>query len=179
MRLLLLFLLVLPACALARDWQVDMANSSLSFSDTYQNGPFTGKFARFEATIAFDPADLSKNKFDVIIDMASVDTQSSERDDTLRTAEFFDTAKFSHAHFITQSFGAGHDGGLVAHGTLTIRDQTKPVTLKVTFAGDEKSATLDVYTTLNRLDFGLGSSSDWADIGRDVAVHGHLALTAK
>ena len=179
MRLMLLCLLVLPACALARDWQVDMANSSLTFADTYQNGPFTGKFARFDATIAFDPADLSKNKFDVTVDMTSVDTQSSERDDTLRTAEFFDTTKFSHAHFITQSFGAGRDGGLVANGLLTIRDQTKPVTLKVTFAGDEKSATLDVDTTLNRLDFGLGASNDWIDIGRDVTVHGHLVLTAK
>ena len=179
MRFLLFCLLLLPVAAFARDWNVDMTKSSLTFHDTYQNGLFTGKFVRFEATISFDEADLLKDKFDVTIDMTSVDTQSAERDDTLRTADFFDTAKFAQAHFITQSFGKGDDGGLVANGTLTIRDQTKPVTLKVKFAGSGQTATLDVETTLNRLDFGLGSSSDWADIGHDVAVHGHLALTAK
>jgi hypothetical protein len=41
------------------------------------------------------------------------------------------------------------------------------------------SATLDVDTTLKRLDYGLGVSSDWNDIGKDVPVHGHLVLTAK
>ena len=49
----------------------------------------------------------------------------------------------------------------------------KPVTLKVKFAATGGATTLDVDATLNRLDFGLGTSDDWADIGRDVAVHGH------
>ncbi|MGA9333109.1 MAG: YceI family protein [Rudaea sp.] len=179
MRSLLLCLLALPLTVFARDWQVDMTNSSLTFRDTYQNGPFTGKFGKFDAAIAFDESDLSKDKFDVTVDMTSVDTQSGERDDTLRTAEFFDTAKYSQAHFVTQSFGKGDHGGLVAHGMLTIRDQTKPVTLKVKFSGKGDTATLDVDTTLNRLDFDLGNGSDWVDIGRDVAVHGHLALSGK
>lgn len=179
MRFLLLCLILLPLSVFARDWNVDITKSSLTFHDTYQNGPFTGKFARFEAAIAFDESDLSKDKFDVTVDMSSVDTQSVERDDTLRTTDFFDTANFAQAHFVTQSFGKGDDGGLVAHGTLTIRDQAKPATLKVKFVGGGQTATLDVETTLNRLDFGLGSSNDWADIGHDVTVQGHLALTAK
>ena len=122
---------------------------------------------------------MAKDKFDVTVIVGSLDTQSSERDDTLRTPDFFNPAKFPQAHFVTQSFGKGADGGLEAKGTLTIRDQTKPVTLKVKFAGAGESATLDVDTTLNRLDFGLGTSKDWVDIGKDVSVHGHLALTGK
>ncbi|MGH8040945.1 MAG: YceI family protein [Rudaea sp.] len=176
MHTFILLLLLVPACAFARDWQVDAAKSSLTFTGTYQDGPFAGKFGKFDAAIAFDENDLSADKFDVTVTMSSVDTHSSERDDTLRTADFFDTTKFALARFVTQSFGKGDDGGLVAHGTLTIRDQTNPVTLKVKFAAAGKSATLDVDTTLNRLDFGLGASGDWADIGRDVTVHGHLQL---
>jgi polyisoprenoid-binding protein YceI len=126
-----------------------------------------------------DDADVSKDHFDVKVEVTSVDTQSAERDDTLRTADFFDPAKFPQAHFVTQSFGKGADGGLEAKGTLTIRGQTKPVTLKVKFAATGDSATLDVDTTLNRNDFGLGTGKDWADIGKDVSVHGHLALTGK
>jgi polyisoprenoid-binding protein YceI len=170
---------LLPLSAIARDWQVDAAKSSLTFKDTYQNGPFDGKFGKFTAAISMDDSDVSKDKFDVTVDVASVDTKSSERDDTLRTPDFFNPAKYPQAHFVTQSFGKGADGGLEAKGTLTIRDQTKPVTLKVKFVSTGDSATLDVDTLLNRMDFGLGTSSDWVDIGKDVSVHGHLALTGK
>ena len=169
----------MSSSATARDWQVDAARSSLTFNGVYQSGPFEGKFGKFEAVIDFDEADLAKDKFDVTVTVTSLDTQSSERDDTLRTPDFFDPAKFPQAHFITQSFGKGADGGLEAKGTLTVRDQTKPVTLKVKFAGSGDTATLDVDTTLNRLDFGLGTSKDWIDIGKDVSVHGHLVLTGK
>lgn len=177
--LLLPLLLLLPLTSQARDWQVDAAKSTLSFKGTYQNGPFDGAFAKFAAEIAFDENDVGKDRFDVKVDISSVDTKSSERNDTLRTPDFFDTAKYPQAHFITQSFGKGEDGGLEAKGSLTIRDKSKPVTLKVKFAGAGDSATLDVDTTLNRLDFGLGTSSDWSDIGKDIAVHGHLVLTGK
>jgi len=179
MRKFILLLALLPMAVCARDWRVDTAKSTLTFSGTYQSGPFTGKFGKFDAAISYDEADLSKAKFDVKVDVASVDTQSSERDDTLRTADFFDTAKFPQAHFVTSSFERGADGGVLAKGTLTIREQSKPVTLKVQFAASAAGTTLDVDTTLNRLDFGLGTSSDWADIGKDIAVHGHLLLTPK
>jgi len=172
-------MLLLPLSCVARDWQLDAAKSSLTFKGSYQNGPFEGKFSKFEAAIAFDETDVSKDKFDVKVNVASADTQSSERDDTLRTADFFDPAKFPQAHFVTQTFGKGADGSLEAKGTLTIRDQTKPVTLKVKFVASGNAATLDVDTTLNRLDFGLGAGKDWVDIGKDVSVHGHLALTGK
>jgi polyisoprenoid-binding protein YceI len=179
MRKVILFLLLLPAICGARDWQVDAAKSLLTFSGTYQGAPFTGKFGKFEAIIKYDEADLANAKFDVKVDVTSVDTQSGERDDTLRTADFFNTAKFPQAHFVTTSFEHGADGGVTAKGTLTIREQSKPVALKVKFVTSAEGATLDVDTTLNRLDFGLGSSSDWADIGKDVGVHGHLLLTPK
>ena len=182
--MLLLPLILIANDVIARDWQVDAAKSSLTFKGNYQNGAFEGKFGKYDATIALDEADVSKDRFDVNVQVASLDTQSAERDDTLRTADFFDPAKFPQAHFVTQSFGKGADGGLEAKGTLTIRDQTKPVTLKVHFAasgpaGSGDSATLDVDTTLNRVDFGLGTSKDWVDISKDVSVHGHLVLAGK
>ena len=179
MRTMILLLLLAPLCAFARDWQVDAAHSSLTFKGSYQNGPFDGKFGKFEAAITMDEADVSKDHFDVKVEVASLDTQSSERDETLRTPDFFDPAKFPQAHFVSQSFGKGADGGLEAKGTLMIRDQTKPVTLKVKYVANGDTATLDVDSVLNRFDFSLGSSSDWVDIGKGVSVHGHLVLTPK
>lgn len=178
MRTFILCLLLLPAIASARDWNVDMAKSGLGFDGTYQGGAFAGKFGKWTAAIAFDEADLAHAKFDVTVQLSSVDTGSGERDQTLATAEFFDTAKFPQAHFIAADFVRGADG-VTAHGTLTIRDIVKPVALKVKFAASGGVTTLDVATTLNRMDFGLGTSSDWADIGAQINVHGHLVLTAK
>jgi len=171
--------LLLPLTAFARDWQADAATSTLTFKGTYQNEGFAGKFKKFDAAISYDDADPSKSKFDVKIDVASVDTASSERDDALKGDDFFDGKKFPQAHFVTTSFAKGADGAVTAQGTLTIRDQTKPVTLKVKFAATGDKATLDVDATLKRLDFGLGAGKDWADIGADVPVHGHLVLSGK
>jgi len=176
---LLLLLLALPASgAVAREWQVDMSKSSLTFKCSYAGESFDGKFGKFTAQIAYDEADLASAKFDVNVDLASADTQNSDRDDALAGADFFDSKKTPQAHFVTQSFAKTADS-VEAKGTLTIRGQTRPVTLKVHFAASGNGATLDVDTTLKRLDFGLGVSSDWNDVGKDVPVHGHLVLTAK
>lgn len=179
MRKLILMLALLPLCAFARDWTVDMPKSGLGFDGIYQNGPFAGKFGKWTAAISYDENDLAHARFDVTVQLASVDTGSSERDQTLATPDFFDTAKFPQAHFVTTSFARGADGGVVADGTLTIRGQGKPVELHVKFAATGGATTLDVSTTLDRFAFGLGTSDDWADIGKQVNVHGHLVLTPK
>jgi polyisoprenoid-binding protein YceI len=178
LRFLISLVLLVPLAAFARDWQVDAAKSTLTFKCTYQNEGFDGRFKKFDATISYDAADPSKSKFDVMVDLTSVDTGSSERDDTLATTDFFDTAKTPKAHFVTEAFAK--NGDLVdAKGNLTIRNRTKPVTLAVKFAENGNAATLDVDTTLKRADFDLGNGDDWADVGVEVPVHGHLVLTAK
>jgi polyisoprenoid-binding protein YceI len=178
LRSLILAALLLPTAAFARDFTVD-AKSTLGFKGSYQGEAFSGTFKKFDATIAYDGADLTKSKFDVSVDLASADTGSAERDDSLKGSDFFATSKFPKAHFVTESFAKGADGSVTAQGKLTIRDQTKPVTLKVTFTESGNGATLDVDTTLKRADFALGNGSDWTDVGADVPVHGHLVLTAK
>ena len=67
-------LLVLPTCAIARDWQVDMAKSSLTFKGTYQGGPFEGKFATVvpHVTVAHaDEAQLCEIEVELRIALAS------------------------------------------------------------------------------------------------------------
>jgi polyisoprenoid-binding protein YceI len=175
---LALALLLLPAAAFARDWSVDAAKSTLTFKESYQGQSFDGTFKKFDATIAYDAANLATAKFDVTVDLTSVDTGSGERDESLATGDFFDTAKTPKAHFVTESFAKNGDA-VEAKGQLTIRNQTKPVTLKVKFTENGATATLDVDTTLKRADFSLGNGSDWADIGAEVPVRGHLVLSGK
>lgn len=165
----------------AQTWQVDAAKSALTFTNTYQDVAYTGQFHRFTAKIDYDPADLAHAKFDVDVDITSLDTQNGERDHAALGAEFFDTARFPHAHFATTSFRKATNGRVLAEGTLTLRGVSKPVTLAVKFAQDGNAATLDVTTQLQRLDFGIGAGQ-WADpsmIGDAVMVHGKLVLRAK
>jgi polyisoprenoid-binding protein YceI len=173
-------LALLPLAATAKDWNVDAAKSTVGFAGTYQGEKFSGKFGKFEAAIAYDAANLATSKFDVNIDVTSARTGNNDYDDQLKTSDFFDFAKFPKAHFVTSALR--QDGAKVlADGTLTIRDKSKPVTLEVKFAESAGGATLDVSTTLKRLDFGVGNG-DWSDtalIANEVPVTAHLVLTPK
>lgn len=179
LRILVLCVLLLPSLAFARDWQVDAAHSTLGFKASYQGDGFEGHFKAFKAAIAYDAADLATARFDVTVDLASVDTRASERDDTLKGSDFFAVGKYPQARFVTESFSKAADGSVSANGKLTIRDKTAPVTLKVKFVQNGDAATLDVDTVLKRADYGLGAGSDWVDISAEVPVHGHLILRAK
>lgn len=179
LRSLLTLILLLPAMALARDWQVVPAASTLGFQGSYQGEAFNGRFKSFEATIHYDPADLATAKFDVTVDLASADTASAERDEMLAGSDFFDVKKFPRARFVTESFAADAAGKVTAQGKLTIREHTRPVTLTVNFVPEGDKARLEVTTTLKRADFGLGTASDWDDIAADVAVSGKLELEAR
>jgi polyisoprenoid-binding protein YceI len=172
-------LVLLPLAASARAWKVDAARSTLAFTGTYQGEKFEGRFKRFDAKINYDPADPAQAKFDVTVDIASVDTANTERDQALPGKAFFDTAQFPKAHFVTTRFRKGANREVLADGMLSLRGVSKPVTLAVKFAPQGNGAILEVSTTLKRLDFGIGSG-DWADtsmIGNEVTVHGHLLLT--
>ncbi|HUD40618.1 MAG TPA: YceI family protein [Dokdonella sp.] len=173
-----LVLLIVPFGAQARDWQVDAAKSTLGFSAVYDGESFDGRFAKFTAAIRYDAADPASGRFDVSVDTASVTTHNDERDESLTGSDFFDVARFPKARFQTTAFTVGPDGAVSADGTLTIRDRSRPVRLRVVFAESGASATLDVETTLQRTDFDLGASSDWSDVGKDVVVKGHLVLNA-
>ena len=168
--------LALPA--MAKNWQVDPAHSTLTFTNSYQGVEYTGRFRRFDAVIDYDPGDLAHAKFDVTVDITSLDTRNSERDHTALGADFFDTAKFPKAHFVTTAFHKTTDGKVIADGVLMLRGVSKPVALTVSFKPDGATATLDVTAQVKRLDFGIGTGQ-WADpsmIGDGVTVHGHLSL---
>jgi polyisoprenoid-binding protein YceI len=168
-----------PLTGMAADYTVQPA-STLGFTGTFQGATFDGSFNKFNAAISYDPANLAASKFDVTVNLASATTGDNDRDHALPTADFFDTAKFPQAHFVTTGF-AKAGNGVVANGNLTLHGVTKPVQLKVTFTPGSGAASLDVATVINRLDFGVGSGEykDTSTIGNAVKVNAHLLLQPK
>lgn len=177
---ILLLALALPCVAAATDYTVQPAASTLGFSGTFQGESFDGRFGQWTAAISYDAANLASSKFDVEVILASVKTGDSDRDGALPGSDFFDTAKFPKAHFVTTGF---HQNGaqVIADGNLTLRGVTKPVSLTVTFKPQGNGATLDVSGTVKRLDFGVGGGeyADTSVIGADVKIDAHLQLAAK
>ena len=163
----------------AADYRV-AAGSTLGFQADFQGEKFTGQFKAFEATIRYDPADLASSVFDVSVDLASVSTGDGDRDDALPGADFFDVAKAPKARYVTTGFRKDGDK-VVADGTLTLKGTSKPVSLVVRFHSGSDATFLDVTTTLQRLDFNVGSGeyADTSTIGNAVDVNGHLVLVAK
>jgi polyisoprenoid-binding protein YceI len=166
--------------ASAADYTVQPSGSTLGFTSSFQGSSFDGQFSKWTAAISYDQAKLAASKFDVTVDLSSAKTGDSDRDSALPGADFFDTAKYPQAHFVTTGFRQ-QGSQVIADGNLTLRGVTKPVSLNVTFKPQGSGATLDVSGTVNRLDFGVGGGQykDTTVIAAAVKVTAHLVLTAK
>lgn len=163
----------------ATGYHLDPPQSRLSFAGMQAGAPFEGVFQRFTADIRFDPNDLASSRFDVTIDLKSVDTKDKDRDTTIKGADIFATDRWPTSHFVADKFTAQSSGKYMATGKLTLRDVTKDVPVEFTFQKDAAGAWLKGGTTVKRLDFGVGQgdwrSTEW--VGNDVKIQFALKLT--
>jgi len=94
-----------------------------------------GSFRTFDGQFSYDERKPEKNSVSVNIDMASLDTNHAERNKHLRSADFFDVAKYPTATFTSTSYEVtGKKTGIV-HGKLTLRGISKDIAIKVTQIG--------------------------------------------
>lgn len=118
-----------------------------------------GHFQTFAGTVEI-AEQIEDSTASATIDVASINTNQAQRDEHLRTSDFFNVEEFPEMTF--KSTGVAVDGGdLTINGDLTLRGVTKPVTLEAEFGG----ATVDGYgntkvgfeatTKINRQDFGV------------------------
>ncbi|AWM14031.1 YceI family protein [Flavobacterium sp. NRK F10] len=143
------------------NWTIDTTHSKVGFKVKHMM--FTnvsGKFNTYDATIETDEDDFTKAAIAFSADINSVDTNNDDRDNHLKSADFFDGEKFPKLSFKATSLASkGDDYELT--GDLTIKDVTKAVTLPAEFSGLMKDpwgntkAGLNVYGKINRKDFGL------------------------
>jgi polyisoprenoid-binding protein YceI len=144
------------------NWQIDYAHSEINFTVRHMMiSKVNGRFVDWSGTIDFDPENPTNTTVDVTIQMASVDTREQQRDDHLRSPDFFDVANYPEMTFKSTRINQTDDDEGKLYGDLTIRGITKPVVLDVEYAGMAKSpwgttsTGFSASATINRKDWDL------------------------
>lgn len=175
-RVLLPILFAASGAAAAGDFTA-LPGSTLGFSASFQGEAFDGQFGKFTPQIRFDPARLGDSRFNVSIDVGTADTKNEERDDGLRSPEFFNVKKQPQAHYVATRFRSLGGNRFVADGVLTLNGISKPVPLTFTWTAGAKPV-LTGQASLKRLDFSVGTG-EWTDtdlLPNEVKVKTHLIL---
>ena len=171
--------LALPAAAQdAPRWTLQPEASTLGFTASLQGAPVEGRFGRFEADIALDPAAPETGAITITVDITSATSQNPQASGAMLSPDWLAADSFGQAVFRSDAI-TGADGSYVAEGTLTIRDQTVPVSLPFTLAVDGDTAEAEGTITLDRTSFGVGQGS-WAaaePVAHEVEVSFDLAAT--
>jgi polyisoprenoid-binding protein YceI len=161
------------AAVAADEFKIDPNHSSLNFAVAHMGvSTVVGRFTSFDGKILLDDKDIGKSSVNVTIKTASVSTDNGNRDNDLRSPNYFDAEKFPEITFQSKSVEKkGND--YVAHGTLTIHGVAKEVDLPFEMKGpvearQSKLMGAHASLTINRVDYGVGKATPM--IGSDVKL---------
>lgn len=136
----------------------------------------TGYLSNPKGVIIFNKADVASAKFDVSVPLSTINTDNEKRDRHLRSADFFDEAKFPVIRIASTSIEKGKKANTyMFNGTLTIKDITRPIKFGFTVLEENGTTNFEGGFKINRLDFGVGKES--ATMGDDVNIS--LKIAAK
>ena len=180
-------LLVLLGCAIAGTnaaaveyGNVQADKSTLTFTSRQMGVPVQGRFPKFTARIAFDPAKPEAAKVDIGIDLASTDAGSKDANDEVVGKQWFNVKMFPVASFSSSAVKVLGAGRFEVTGPLTIKGKTAPVTAAFTYKPDGVNAVFDGGFTLKRIDYAIGEGP-WADlstVANDIQVNFHVVVAA-
>lgn len=121
-------------------WAVDASHSSIEFSVKHMMiSRVKGSFQTFDADIEADPNDLTSANIGLSVDLSSIDTRNADRDNHLRSADFFDVENYPKMTFRSKSIVKTGEGEYDVTGDLTIRGVTRTETFEATYEGGGKN----------------------------------------
>jgi len=156
-------LFLFPTIAAASTWQIDPVHTNIQFSVRHMMiSNVKGVFHKFTGAFEIDDKDITKSKASSVIEVNSIDTGIEKRDEDLRSANFFDVAKYPTMTFVSKKFTRIGANKFKMTGDLTIHGITREVALdmdglesvvKDPWGNMRRGVTLA--TKINRKDFGL------------------------
>ena len=159
-------------------WKNDDPHSQLAFTVSHLGiSDISGTFNDFDATITSAKPDFSDAVVELTANVASIDTRVEARDNHLKSADFFDAAKYPTMNFKSTSLKKSGKNRYKLTGNLTLRGITKPVTMDLYYKGTvenpmskKQTAGFQVSGTIKRSDFNLGSGFPAPMISNDVQI---------
>jgi polyisoprenoid-binding protein YceI len=190
--LILVATIVATPSAQASEWKADAAHTTINFSVNHFFTPVTGTFGDFDIELDYDEADPTKSSVKAKIAIASIDTGNEDRDNHLRTADFFAAEEHPYLTFESTSVEKVAEGQLVATGNLTIKGISKEIELPISILGvqeipaemqemfgTERVASFRAETAIDRGDYEVGTGNFAAtlvvggEVGIEILVEAH------
>jgi polyisoprenoid-binding protein YceI len=184
----LLLPVLLPTLAVAEPavYKVDPDHSGVAFSIRHFVSNVPGRFRDFDGSIRYDKLSPGISSVEFTARAESIDTGNSDRDEHLRSADFFDAKKFPTLTFTSSEVKAVDADTLEVTGDLTLHGVTKRITIPVEVLGTVKTpngekAGFQALFTVNRKDFGItwnrvldaGGTVLGEDVKIDVEIEGN------
>lgn len=173
--------LVAAAPLQAAEWRVVSPESRIGFVATYEDTPFDARFRSFDADIRFQPGALDEAEFDVRIDVTSVDSDSPDRDEGMKSGQWLAAADHPGARFHAERFERISENRYKALGTLRLKGTTSALAVPFTWEQSGNEALLTARAEVRRGVFNIGSG-EWAEddtIGFTVTIEARLELVRR
>jgi polyisoprenoid-binding protein YceI len=152
---------IAPATAEVEKLTTDPVHSSIGFSVRHMAiSNVQGRFPRFSGTILYDRLDIARSAVGITIETASIHTENSDRDNDLRSANFFDAGKFPQIAFRSKHIEQQCER-YVCVGDLILHGVTREIAIPFNVSGRQKDPWgkerigFESELTLDRRDFGL------------------------
>lgn len=139
-------------------------NAEIKFVATQMDVAVDGEFKKFTADVDFDPTKPSLGKINVVIDVATVDTGSSDANELLKGKDFLDAVHYPQATFTSTSITAADAGKFRAKGQFTLKGRSLPLMIPFTVRPEGAGMWFEGSIPLSRLAYKVGEG-EWADTG--------------
>ncbi|MEP7127800.1 MAG: YceI family protein [Chitinophagales bacterium] len=168
-------------------WSIDPLHSEMHFKIRHLViSNVTGSFRKFEGNAITEEDDFNNAQVNFSIDVKSIDTNQSQRDEHLRSGDFFEADAHPQINFQSTSFTKRGDNDYKMTGNLTMKSVTKPVELNVEYGGAEKDGQgnvkhgFEVTGKINRKEFGMTYNSlteaGGLALGEDIRLIANIQL---
>jgi len=147
-------------------WEIQQGYS-VDFKINNFGLPVKGNFTGLKGNVFFDPDHPESGKFEVNIQVNTINTGISKRDKDLMAAKYFDEATYPTIHFQSEKISKAEAGFMVL-GTITIKGKPVKIAFPFTFSKTENTGTFRSTFTLHRKDFGIGDKG--GPMGNDIDV---------
>lgn len=167
-------------------WTLDKGHSNVKFSVTHMVvSDVEGSFKLFDGSMEHTKPDYSDAKISFTVDVNSINTDNTNRDNHLKSDDFFNAATYPTMKFESTAFTPLGGNKYKLDGNLTIRDVTKPVSFDVTYGGSiatQRGAKtgFKAKTTINRFDYNLkwdrATETGGLVVGKEVGIQVNVEL---